>query len=120
MQIYACWKTHADQYMEGFQDVAAYWKLPCQDFMKFVQNHADVARYVEEWDSTEYAKAILYGQVAITAFGCLYYLYCSICLPFNGRLDPNVKDVVIPLLYAVRKPLAGSKSAVELFCYVDS
>ena len=40
--------------------------------MKVVQNHADVARYVEEWDSTKYAKAILYGQVAVTIMGCLY------------------------------------------------
>ena len=108
------------EYVDGFQDLAAYWKLPFQDFMKAVQNHADVARYVEEWDSIEYAKAILYGQVAVTAFGCLYDAfiadleYCSICLPFNGRLDPNVKDVVVPLLYAVRKPFVGSKSGCGL------
>ena len=101
------------EYVDGFRDVAAYWKLPFQDFMKVVQLHADVARYVEaEWNGAEYAKAILYGQVTVIASGCLYqpfidFVHYSICLPFNGSLDPNVKDVVVPLLYAVRKPLVG-------------
>ena len=98
------------EYVEGFQDMAAYWKLPCSDFMRVPLGYPNVARYVEEWDSVEYAKALLYGQIAITAFGCLYdpfldLVYCSICLPFNGRLDPNSRSVVIPFLYAVRKPV---------------
>ena len=109
------------EYVEGFHDMASYWKLPCKDFRKVLLNYADVAHYVEEsWDSAKYAKAILYGQVAITAFGNLYDIfinvtsYCVICLPFNGILNPNDRSVVIPLLYAVRKPSVGKESGCSL------
>ena len=107
------------EYVEGFHDMASYWKLPCKDFRKVLLNYADVACYVEEWDSAKYAKAILYGQVAITAFGnrydvCFNITYCVICLPFDGILDPNDRSVVIPLLYAVRKPLVGKESGCGL------
>jgi hypothetical protein len=111
------------EYVEGFQDVAAYFKLPYEDYMMALpQKHADVARYVEEWDSVKYAKAILYGQVAITVFG-FYTTYIGICLdislPFDGRLvpndrSPNSRSMVIPLLYAVRKPLVGKESGCGL------
>ena len=43
------------EYMEGFQDMAAYWKLPCEDFLKIALDYADVACYVEKWDSVDYA-----------------------------------------------------------------
>ena len=95
--------------------MAAYWKLPCEDFLKVALDYADVAHYVEEWDSVEYAKAILYGQVAIIALGCVYdEFYCGIRLPFNDRLNPNDRGTVILLLYAVRKPLVGDESGCEL------
>ena len=34
------------EYVEGFHDVASYWKLPCKDFRKVLLNHADVAHYI--------------------------------------------------------------------------
>ena len=81
------------EYVEGFQDMAAYWKLPCEDFMKVALDYADVACYVEEWDSVEYA---------IIALGCVYdEFYCGIHLPFNDRLNPNDRGTVILLLYAI-------------------
>ena len=45
---------------------------------------------------------------------CLNMTYCVICLPFDGMLDPNDRSVVIPLLYAVRKPSVGKESGCSL------
>ena len=49
-------------------DMAAYWKLPCENFgsaLAFPKD-VDIERYVKErWPSeVEYSKARLYGQVA--------------------------------------------------------
>ena len=59
------------EYVEGFQDMAAYWKLPCKEFQGHAPRDVDIISY-EEWDSVEYAKAILYGQVVTALIGCLY------------------------------------------------
>ena len=101
--------------MKGFQDMAAYWKLPCEDFLKIAFDYTDVAHYIKQWDSAEYAKAILYGQIAISAIGCEYdNLYCSFHLPFDDKLNPNERGMVIPFLYAVRKPSVGDEAGCDL------
>ena len=57
-------------------------KLPCEEFQRTsVPGDADVARYVKEWDSAEYTKAVPYRQVATALIGCLYEFYFH--LPFG-------------------------------------
>ena len=100
--------------MEGFLDMAAYWKLPCEEFQGIAIGDPDIGRYMEEWDSVEYEKAILYSQVAIAVIGCRDPNdRFSFCLPFEDKLAPGDKGLEIPLddrglvispLYAVRKP----------------
>jgi hypothetical protein len=104
------------EYVEGFQDMAAYWKLPCKYFQEDLLNYTDVAHYVEEWDSIKYAKAILYGQVAaIAVFGHVHSTDCGFCFPFDHVLVPFNGGMVIPLLYAVRKPqFIGKNSWCDL------
>ena len=101
------------EYVEGFQDMAAYWKLPCKEFQGHAPRDVDIISYEEEWDSVEYAKAILYGQVVTALIGCLYCEF-FFHLPFGDKLIPNDEDAMIPLLYAVRKPLVGDKAGCEL------
>ena len=98
------------EYVEGFQDMAAYWKLPCEEFQGIEAGDTDIARYVEEWDRVQYAKEIFYGQVATTVIGCLYDEFVF-HLPFDDELILHDKDAMIPFLYAVRKP---SRSGCEL------
>jgi hypothetical protein len=93
------------EYVKGFRDMAAYWKLPCKDFRGSGNEDPDVGCYLEKWDDVEYAKEILYGQVVTAIIGCLNELVFY--LPFDDELDPLVygKDAaMIRFLYAVRKP----------------
>ena len=101
------------EYMKGFQDMAAYWKLPCEEFQGIAAGDIDIIQYVEEWDEAEYAKAILYGQVATTIIGCIYDEFVF-SLPFHDELDPHDNGVVISFLYAVRKPLVRDASGYKL------
>ena len=57
--------------MEGFEDMAAYWKLPCEEFQGIDAGDPDIEHHVEKWDSLEYAKEMLYGQVVTAIIGCL-------------------------------------------------
>ena len=97
------------EYVKGFRDMAAYWKLPCEEFQGHAPGDADIEHYVEEWDTVEYAKAILYGQVVTALIGCLYCEF-FFHLPFGGKLIPYNEDIAIPLLYTVRKPLVGDST----------
>ena len=99
--------------MEGFQDMAAYWKLPREEFQGHALGDADITRYVEEWDSVEYAKAILYGQVVTALIGCLYDEF-FFHLPFDDELNLQDESTMIPFLYAVRKPSVGDNAGCEL------
>ena len=103
------------EYVEGFQDLAAYWKLPCgEEFQGIPAGDPDIGRYVEEWDSVEYEKVILYSKVAIAVIGCRDpFEEFSFWLPFEDELEPYRQGIMIPLddrglvispLYAVRKP----------------
>ena len=100
------------EYVDGFRDMAAYWKLPCEEFHRTSPEDADIARYVEEWDSAEYAKAILYGQVVTALMGCLYDDF-FFHLPFDDKLNPRKKGAMILFLYSVRKPIVGDNSGCE-------
>ncbi len=106
------------EYVEGFQDMEAYWKLPCREFnMGIPTGDPDIGHYLEEWDSIEYEKAILYSQVVVAVIGCLDpFQELSFYLPFEDELPPHNQGMMIPLddrglvispLYAVRKPRAG-------------
>ena len=92
------------EYVEGFRDMAAYWKHPCEDFQGIAAGDSDIIGYEKEWDDTEYAKAVLCGQVVTALIGCLYDEF-FFHLPFDDEIDPHDKSTVIPFLYAVRKPL---------------
>ena len=97
------------EYVEGFQDMAAYWKYPCKDFQGIAAGGVvdiDFILYEKEWDKTEYAKAVLYGQVVTALIGCLFEDF-SFYLPFHDHLNPHDKSTLIPFLYAVRKPLSS-------------
>ena len=95
------------EYVEGFQDMAAYWKLPCEEFQGIDTGDPDIEHYVEKWESLEYAKEILYGQVVTAIIGCLYAEF-SFHLPFDDELTAPMDDEIILFLYAVRKPLFHS------------
>ena len=105
------------KFVEGFQDMEAYWKLPCEDFHGIGGGDLDVERYVEKWDGVEYAKEILYGQVVTTIIGCLWDEF-GFHLPFDDELDPLMFDkdaIMIRFLYAVRKPsFHNNESRCEL------
>ena len=102
------------EYVEGFQDMAAYWKLPCEEFQAIATGDPDIGRYMEEWDSVKYQKALLYSQVATAVIGCRDPNdRFSFCLPFDDKVAPQDKGLEIPLndrglvispLYAVRRP----------------
>ena len=80
-------------------DMAAYWKFPCEEEYIGIAdpNDIDIGCYIQEWDYIKYARAILYGQVATYAIGCLRDDFWF-RVPHNGDLDN-----VIQFLYAVRK-----------------
>ena len=93
------------EYVEGFQDMAAYWKLPCKQFRDFKDRDPDVGHYFEKWDDIEYAREILYGQVITAVIGYMpsrSFFY----LPFDelGLTKLGRKTNMILFLYAVRKP----------------
>ena len=103
------------EYVEGFQDMEAYWKLPCRELNQEIPTgDPNIARYLEEWDSVEYKKAVLYSQVAIAVIGCRDpFEKFSFYLPFEDELPPHNQGMMIPMdnrglvlspLYAVRKP----------------
>ena len=107
-------KLEGTKFVEGFQDMAAYWKLSCEEFEGIAPGDIDITRYVEEWDEAVYAKAILYGQVATFVIGCLsedFYFH----LPFGRTLNPHYADIM-SFLYAVRKPLVSPDRELESGC----
>jgi hypothetical protein len=96
------------EYVKGFQDMAAYWKLPCGEFQGIGSGDPDVRRYLEnlKWDDVQYAKEILYSQVVTTIIGYLWDEFIFY-LPFDDALDPLMYGndaATIRFLYAVRKP----------------
>ena len=87
-------------------DMEAFWKFPWvgQPGVS-VQSWGpdrDVECYIQEWDSTEYAKAMLYGLVATSTIGLD-------CLGYDELLSfysPHTKDgdfSVVSFLFAIRK-----------------
>ena len=103
------------EYVEGFQDMAAYWKLPCRELQAGIPaDDPDIGRYLEEWDSVDYEKAILYSQVAMAVIGFRdAFEEFRFCFPFEDEIEPHMQGMNIPLddrglvispLYAVRKP----------------
>ena len=103
------------EYVEGFHDMEAYWKLPCRELSQEIPcRDPDIARYLEEWDSVDYKKAVLYSQVAIAVIGCQDpFEETSFYLPFEDELPPYSQGMSIPYddrglvlspLFAVRKP----------------
>ena len=81
--------------------MAAYWKLPCENFdspLEFPKD-SDIERYVKErWPSeVEYAKARLYGQVATSEIGWLPDDHVFV-LPEDGYTC----DEVVSFLYGIR------------------
>ena len=97
------------EYVKGFQDMAAYWKHPCEDFQGIAAGGVvdiDFILYEKEWDKIEYAKAVLYGQVVTALIGCLFKDF-RFHLPFHDYLNMHDKSTLIPFLYAVRKPLSS-------------
>ena len=43
-------KLEGTKFVEGFQDMTAYWKLSCEEFGGIAPGDIDITRYVEEWD----------------------------------------------------------------------
>ena len=85
-------------------DMAAFWKYPWEGQSVSVPTwrpDRDIETYVKEWDSTEYARAMLYGLVATSTIGpCLRddELFCF--------RSPHTKDGelnVIPLFFCCKK-----------------
>ena len=85
-------------------DMAAFWKYPWEGQSVSVPTwrpDRDIENYVKEWDSGEYARAMLYGLVATSTIGpCLRddELFCF-CSPHTKDGELNV----ITLLFAVRR-----------------
>ena len=78
--------------MEGFQDLAAYWTLPCEGFQGIAAGDPDIGRSMEEWDSVEYEKTLLYSQVTIAVIGCRDpFDKFSFCLPFEDELPHTIR-----------------------------
>ena len=96
------------EYVEGFEDIAAYWKYPCEELRGIEAEDIDTIRNEMKWDNTEYAKAVLYSHVATALIGCLFE-DVSFWLPFRSSLNPYDKNTLIPFLYAVRKPLPSDE-----------
>ena len=96
------------EYVEGFQDIAAYWKHPCEELRGIETRDIDMICNEMKLDKPNYAKAVLYSHVATTLIGCLFE-DLTFVLPFKDSLDPYDKSTLIPLLYAVRKPLSSDK-----------
>ncbi|MCG8626902.1 MAG: hypothetical protein MJE68_33485 [Proteobacteria bacterium] len=103
------------EYVEGFRTWQLTGNYRAGNSMAIPIGDPDIGRYLEEWDSAAYEKAILYSQGVVAVIGCrdpfgelLFYL------PFEDELPPHnqgmmmipVDDrgLVISPLYAVRKP----------------
>ena len=85
--------------------MAAYWKSPWENEYFGVANvwpDYDLLQYVQEWDSTEYARAMLYGLLTTCAIGNLNDESFEFLLPHCGHSGKYVS--AISLLYTVRKP----------------
>ena len=69
-----CLRLEGTDFIKGL-DMAAYWKLPCENPAAEVDytEDSDIKQYVaERWpNKVEYAKAWLYGRVAACEIGCL-------------------------------------------------
>ena len=86
-------------------DMAAYWKFLWGDQIATIINPTedrDVERYIQQkWpsnhDNLEYSKAMLYGQLATCAIGCLDddFVFCA---PHDGECED-----IFDFLFAVRK-----------------
>ena len=86
--------------------MAAYWKLPCENFDPGVAfpKDSDIEQYIREhWPSeTEYAKARLYGRIATYQMGGLPGNDLSkLFLPYKGYVDLFNGTVVF--LYGIRE-----------------
>lgn len=89
-------------FTEGL-DMVFYWKSPWEGAFFGVTNlwpDYDLLHYVEEWDSTEYAREMLYGLLTTCAIGNLCKEFVSL-LP-HCRHQESVS--AISLLYTVREP----------------
>ena len=69
-----CLRLEGTDFIKGL-DMAAYWKLPCENPVADVEytEDSDIKQYVaERWpNEVEYSKAWLYGRVAACEIGCL-------------------------------------------------
>ena len=98
------------KFTEGL-DMASYWRSPWECVYLGIANwwpDYDVQDYVQEWDSTEYARAMLYGLLTTCAIGNLYEGEFEFLLPHlhceDEEYEVHKYMSVISLLYAVRKP----------------
>ena len=95
-----CLRLENTDFVKGL-DMAAYWKLPCENFGSALEfpKDMDIERYVKEcWPSeVEYAKARLYGQVATCEIGWLPDDH-EFVLPEDGYIC----DDTLSFLYGVR------------------
>ena len=90
-------------------DMVAFWKSTWEDEFFNVANpsDSDISGYVQEWDNTEYARAVLYGLVATRAIGHLRgdeYWFHSPQFTKDPNGIPESGMTVFQLLYAIRKP----------------
>jgi hypothetical protein len=95
-----CLRLENTDFVKGL-DMAAYWKLPCENPASDVnfQEDSDIKQYVaERWpNEIEYAKAWLYGRVAACEIGCLGDSH-EFVLPENESASCDA----LSLLYCVR------------------
>ena len=87
-------------------DMTAFWKFPWVGQSVSISSWGpdrDIEQYVKEWDSTEYARAMVYGLVATSTLGpCLRDDDLAL---FSFR-SPHTKDGelnAVTFLFAVRK-----------------
>ena len=92
-------------FTEGL-DMASYWKSPWEGAFFGVTNlwpDYDLLHYVKEWDSTEYAKEMLYGLLTTCAIGNLCKEFVFL-LQHCGDQGSRKYVSAISLLYTVREP----------------
>ena len=93
------------KFTEGL-DMASYWKSPWEGAFFGVTNlwpDYDILHYVHNWDSTEYAREMLYGLLTTFAIGNLCKEFVFL-LPHCGDQGSHRHVSAISLLYAVRIP----------------
>lgn len=86
--------------------MGSYWKSPWEGAFFGVTNlwpDYDLLHYVDEWDSTKYAREMLYGLLTTCAIGSLRKEFVFL-LPHCGHQGSCKYVSAISLLYTVREP----------------